>query len=157
MKKNLKIALYVIGGLTLSLGGFALYKKTKSNKKDKGGANTAGSGETNTNVDDTIVGNGVGFTPKFPLQNGSEGITVYIVQSALIKLGQNISLTGKWNKETYDAVDDANIWVFGFGTICNFGGGCPFASNNYEKLLKKAVEVGFNFDETLVKAKLFFK
>jgi hypothetical protein len=161
MKNNTKIALYIIGGLTLSVGGFLFYDKLKSNKKDgnvnEGGDETNTGGENNTNVDNTIVGDGSNFIPKFPLRDGSQGMTVYIVQSALIKLGQDITLNGVWDEKTYDGIYATDSWIFGFNTICNIGKSCPFVKSNYDKLLQSAYLKGFDYNKAVLEAKAFFK
>jgi len=155
MKNNLKIGLYVVGGLTLTIGGLLAYdnfKKAKSN-------NTEPNKGEDTDVDSPINSYALdsGFNAELPIGTGSKGISVYVVQSALIKLGQNIPLNGIWDDKTFNAVSEVDGWGYGYNSVCSFTQRCTLSLDNYNELIKRAISKGLDYDKTVAKAKLYFK
>ena len=152
--------LYIVGGSVVGLLlGFMAYKLVRADKKrDRADVN-----DENLNIPDNESSNEVvidnlptgqqssqGAKPSddgFPMRAGKYGYKVYLLQSALNKLGASLTLDGKFGQATYDAITDYGDlpfydWNFG----CNFQyiELCVITKQKWDKILSNAKKQGWN-------------
>ena len=83
----------------------------------------------------------------FPLKVGSYGYKVFVLQSALNKLGASLDIDGKFGSKTYNAIlDNTNEW----NLTCRLGNICGLDKEEFDTILKNAEKEGWQ--ELITKA-----
>jgi hypothetical protein len=141
----MKKTIYIVGGsamgIVLAYFGYDLYRTNKS--KNEAIANKI---DAPTNQDGTLLDGQESSKAKkqsrdsFPLKVGSYGFKVFLLQSALNKLGSALTVDGKFGQKTYDALSDTKQW----GYVCNIGQFCGVDKTKYLKILSNAKQDGWN-------------
>ena len=164
-KLNKKTFIYVGAGLATALVGYFAYDLLKT-KSDQRKFSTSGNKSTGNNSGTTGASLGLGETSSasaedsndaYPIGVGQYGAKVWVLQEALKKLGQNITVDGKFGQNTYKAV---NAISFGFGggnILCGMNYGCKVSYNNWENIINKAKEKGFDVNQAWTNAKKKWK
>lgn len=147
--------LYTIGGsivgLTLVYFGYQVWLANKEKQDaEKGSSVRKGSQEGGS------VGTGqqASQEPKpsndsFPLKVGSYGYKVFMLQSALNKLGASLDIDGKFGTKTYEAIlDHTDEWNF----TCRVGSLCGLDKDEFDNILKNAEKEGWQEQLTTVQA-----
>ena len=83
----------------------------------------------------------------FPLRAGKYGYKVYLLQSALNKLGASLRLDGKFGQATYDAITDyGDLPFYDWNFTCNFQyiELCVITKQKWDKILSNAKKQGWN-------------
>ena len=141
--------IYTIGGaiLALSLGYFG-YKLSVAQKRKiqaiKG--NTLDLGETNGSVDNnTQPSQGAKESrDSLPLNVGSYGYKVQLLQSALNKLGASLTVDGKLGDKTYISINNnGGLPIYTWNSGCEIGNVCSLNKSNYDEILANATKQGW--------------
>ena len=160
MAKLNKTFIIIGAGIATTLIGYYVYDllRTKSAIKK---LDTVGSQKTVSNntiaVGETTSNQAQESNDGYPLKIGSYGAKVYVLQDALNKLGSKLTLDGKFGQSTYKAV---NSITFGFGlgnVLCGLDYGCTLTFDNWNSIIKKAEEKGFNTNASWTSAKKLWK
>lgn len=155
MAVNKKTLIYVGAGLGTALIGYFIFdlvrtnsqaKKFKSQTPRESTAGNVGSNETGSNFASPS-------NDKYPLKVGMYGAKVWVLQEALNKLGQNITVDGKFGQQTYSAVQSISNGFGGLNFLCGFDYGCTVTYNNWENIVNKAKEKGLDVNQAWTNAK----
>ena len=145
-----------MGGLFTAISGFFIFNLVKG----KGASRKAEEGKTETSIDTGDNGDydlGLGEVGSkdaqrgndtFPLLVGMRGGKIYVLQSALNKLGQNLTLDGSLGQKTYMAITNISGWGFGSNIICSLSKICDLEKSQWENIISKAKQNGFNLENT---------
>ena len=134
---------YIVGG---SIAGvivlYFVYDliKTKQNKALATSNETSSEGGQGLNPDQESSQGAKKSQDAFPMQVGSYGYKVSLLQSALNKLGAKLLVDGKFGQSTHKAVYDyGDEWSFlCYGTYL-----CGLTEEEYNNILAKAINKGW--------------
>ena len=161
MAKLNKTVIYVGAGLATALVGYFIFDllKTKSDEKKFKTIGEKNIGEPTTSLGsgETSSASAQDSNDAYPIGVGQYGAKVWVLQEALKKLGQNVTVDGKFGQNTYKAV---NAITFGFGGgnfLCRIDYGCKVSYNNWENIIEKASEKGFDVNSAWTNAKKKWK
>lgn len=151
-----KTFIYVGAGFVLSIIGYFAYDLIKSNqeaKKFKASGQKKVDKDTSLGIDEISSIGAQASNDSYPLKVGSYGAKVFVLQQALNELGQSAVVDGKFGQKTYKAVN-AITFGFGYGNIlCGLDYGCGVSYDNWNNIIKKAEEKGFNQNQSWTNAK----
>jgi hypothetical protein len=165
ISKNTKMMLYGVStvfGVALLFFGYKLIKgqKDKNNAIDPnvggGSSNSGGSNETSgevVSVDEYVSGQPKPSNDSFPLIVTMEGAKVWVLQSALKQLGQNIPIDGEMGVKTVKALAKVGAYTWGTNTYCALRYNCELSQEQYDDVISEAIEKGFDRDKALAEAK----
>ena len=107
LQKTLYIVGGTLGGLILTYFGYSLWKANKNKELAKKGVSIETGSTTGTNDSNTQSSN----APKeskdsLPMEIGSFGYKVSLLQSALNKLGASLTVDGKFGNSTFNAIGE---------------------------------------------------
>lgn len=91
----------------------------------------------------------------FPMKVGMYGARVAVLQQALNKLGENLTVDGKFGNKTYDAVRKQGGFSI-FNVTCRVTYGCSLSYDDWLKITAKAVKSGFNMNTAWTNAKKLY-
>jgi len=141
----MKKTIYIVGGsvigIVLAYLGYDLYRTNKSkneaieNKTDGGADEDGGLPDGQESSKEKKQSR-----DSFPLKVGSYGFKVFLLQSALNKIGSDLTVDGKFGQKTYDALLDTKQLNY----FCNIGQFCGVDRAQYLKILSNAKEGGWN-------------
>ena len=164
MAINKKTAIYVGAGLATALIGYFIFDllKTKADQKkfgSLGSKNNGGSSGTNGSVGAGEVSSASAqpSNDSYPFGVGSYGAKVWVLQEALNELDANLVVDGKFGQKSYKAVNSVS---FGFGAgniLCGIDYGCKVSYNNWQNIVDKATESGFDVNQAWTNAKKKWK
>lgn len=151
IKKNKPIA-YTLGAIALVSVSYMVYKLIKG-KKQLGFAE--GSFEQNIksdNTDSKLISN-----DSYPLKRGMQGQKIYVMQSAMKHLGSSINPSGRFDSDTYDALQDGGYFTyFGLNWACSLGG-CYMTYNEInDRIFKPAKDKGWDVNKAWTEAKKLY-
>lgn len=152
--------LYIVGGSVVALLlGFMAYKLVRADKR----RDSADVNNENLNIPDDESSNEVvvenlpsglqssqGAKPSndgFPMRAGKYGYKVYLLQSALNKLGASLTLDGKFGQNTYDAIGDyGDLPFYTWNFTCNFQyiEMCYLGKSDWDMIIDNAKKQGWN-------------
>lgn len=150
-----KTLYYVVGGVLTAITGYFVFDLVKGNQtrqnlksaqKQKVGENSLAPNELSS------TGRKEG-KDSYPLKVGSTGANVWVLQEALNKLGQGITVDGVFGQETYNAVQNVPN---GFGLLnftCGIGYACKVTYDNWNDIIAKARLKGFEENASWTRAK----
>jgi len=151
----MKKTLYIVGssamGIALAYFGYDLYRTNKS-KKDAIANKIDVKGDEKGKVSEGQESSQAKKQSKdgFPLKVGAYGFKVFLLQSALNKIGSSLTVDGKFGEKTYDEINvQTKQWNYG----CTFGSICGLDREEYIGILKKATSLGFRQKEVEILAK----
>lgn len=163
-KLNKKTLIYAGAGLGTVLIGYFIWDLLKINadKNKYSQQSQKETGGTSVKKDDLAANESSSGTAQssndaYPLKIGSYGAKVFVLQEALNKLGAGLTIDGKFGQNTYNAVQDVD---FGFGLgnmLCGIDYGCSVSYSNWEKIVNKAKEKGFDVNVSWTRAKAKWK
>ena len=156
-KLNKKNAIYVGAGLATALVGYFVYDLLMTKRDQKkfatSGQQNIGKPDTSLGIDEISSSSTQPSNDSYPIGVGQYGAKVWVLQEALNKLDANITVDGKFGQNTYNAVNDVS---FGFGAgniLCGINYGCKVSYDNWQRIINKAVENGFDVNQAWTNAK----
>ena len=156
-----KTFIYVGAGLATTLVAFFVYDlmKTKSDQKkwQSSGQENIGGQSGTISTGEVSSASAQDSNDSYPFGVGQYGAKVWVLQEALKKLGASITVDGKFGQQSYKAVNDI---TFGFGAtnmLCGIDYGCKVSFSNWQNIIDKATEKGFNVNKAWTNAKKKWK
>lgn len=161
LNKENKAVLYTTLAVFSGVAVYFIYKLVKGGKSNQIANSTNLSinetkGES-TGVDEYVSGTAQPSSDYFPLAVGMRGTKVFVLQSALNKLGQKVNIDGSYGQETYKAVTNVNGWGIGSNTICGLSFKCGLDYDEWNKIIENAKTKGFNVNLAWTEAKKLWK
>lgn len=157
---NKKTFIYIGAGLiTVIIGYFAfdLIKTNKEAKKFKTSGQKKIDKNTSLSIDEISSNQAQASNDSYPLKIGSYGAKVFVLQMALNKLGQSLIADGKFGQKTYKAINEITFG-FGYGNIlCGIDYRCKVTYNNWQNIIEKAEDKGFDQNQSWTNAKKVWK
>lgn len=161
IKKNKTLA-YTLGAVALVSVSYMVYKLIKG-KKQLGFAqgsfeqNIQSDDTENTGVDVVKGGSKLVSNDSYPLKKGMQGQKVYVMQSAMKHLGSSIHPSGRFDSNTYDALQGGGYFTyFGLNWACSLGG-CYMTYNEINnRILQPAKEKGWDVNKAWTEAKKLY-
>lgn len=161
IKKNKPIA-YTLGVIALFSVSYMVYKLIKGKKQlgfAEGGfeQNIKSDNTDNIGVDVVKGGSKLISNDSYPLKKGMQGLKIYVMQSAMKHLGSSINPSGRFDSDTYDALqDDGYFTYFGLNWACSLGG-CYMTYNEInDRIFKPAKDKGWDINKAWTEAKKLY-
>ncbi len=152
MKKQ---TLYIIGGslfgITIGYFAFKIYRANRDKRNAIEGVtieNDAIEGTIDDNTQSSIGAKE--SSDSFPLEVGSYGFRVSLLQSALNKMGASLTVDGKFGQKTYNAITEHGglAWYsMTWGATCGLAYMCTLRESDYVTILNNASKQGWSKEQ----------